>query len=150
MTARVRAMHTDVSNILSRELGAATDFKLAETKPNLDDVNLAGPLNGQLQFIRTADGLSVKGEISAKLELQCHRCLRNFDYSVKARLNGEFADRPAEDQWPIVHNQIDLAPLVRQELILAIPSKQLDRPDCPGIAYNQGEFKNQPRIRKGK
>jgi hypothetical protein len=39
-----------------------------------------------------------------------------------------------------LEDEIDLAPLMEQEIILSLPIKILDRPDCPGIEGVSEEF----------
>jgi uncharacterized protein len=42
------------------------------------------------------------------------------------------------EHFPIVNGQIDLGPMVREEVLLAIPDAPLCRPDCPGLCPSCG------------
>ena len=37
------------------------------------------------------------------------------------------------EAFPIEHGQLDLAPMVREEVLLGVPDAPLCRPDCPGL-----------------
>jgi uncharacterized protein len=127
-------MRLKVSDILARETGSRTSFQIAGERPELDDAKLASDLSGEITLTRTDDGLLVNGSLSTSLELECHRCLRAFAFPTTAKLEGEFTEQPTEDQWPIEEDStIDLGPLVRQELLVTIPIKQLCKPDCLGL-----------------
>jgi uncharacterized protein len=127
-------MHIKVSDILARDVGYRTSFKIAGERPQLQEVALLSDITGELSLTRLQDGLMSSGSFSTSIELECHRCLSAFAYSITAGLGGEFASTPTADQWPIAQDEtVDFAPLVRQELIVSTPLKQLCKPDCGGI-----------------
>ncbi len=127
-------MHIQVSDILARDTGYRTGFKIAGERPVYEDVTLLDDVQGDINLMRTEDGLLSSGAIQTSIELECHRCLSTFAYSIKASLSGEFVAQPTAEQWPIAEDQtIDIAPLIRQELIVSTPIKQLCKADCTGI-----------------
>jgi uncharacterized protein len=47
--------------------------------------------------------------------------------------NGAVGDDEDEDTYPLTGEQLDLAPLVRDALLLSLPLAPLCRPDCAGL-----------------
>lgn len=142
-------MLINVSDILAADVGASKSFQVTGEHPDLDDLNLVRDLAGNVSVTKAEEGVEVGGKLTTALKLDCHRCLRAFEYPATIRFQSEFG---TSGQYPISQNgEIDLAPLVREELIVSLPIKILCRPDCPGISYQDGSnIKNTPRIKKGK
>ena len=65
----------------------------------------------------------------------CRRCLRPFTETLVVEVDERYAEQPAEhdEAFPIEHGQIDLAPMVREHVLLAVDDPRLCRPDCPGL-----------------
>jgi uncharacterized protein len=126
-------MHINVSQILGGGIGEHRRFKISGERPDMADIDLAAELNGWVEIMKTADSLSVQGQVSTVVNQACHRCLANFGQPTSVGFQDDFSHFPGDEAGSITHGQIDLAPLIRQELILAQPMKQLCRPDCPGI-----------------
>jgi uncharacterized protein len=86
------------------------------------------------------EGLLLEGEISTAVRLECHRCLTSYDSEVKTLVRAEFKAQPDEESWPITdEGMIDLAPAIRQEILVALPLSQVCEPDCPGLCPVCGE-----------
>jgi uncharacterized protein len=90
--------------------------------------------------------LLVRGQLYTEIELECHRCLSTFTQAVKISLTQEFAATPGDDQMPLDGDDLDIAPLIEQEIILSLPIKVLDRPDCPGIVEAAGKYTKQEDV----
>lgn len=102
---------------------------------DMADVDLARPAKGKFTILNSSDGtrFHVIGEVSAQVKAQCDRCLKRYERSIGSSLATDFTDQPTEDEWPIVNNSLDLAPLVREEILLHIPIKSICSDDCTGI-----------------
>jgi uncharacterized protein len=138
-------MHIEVSDILAQSIGYRTGFEIAGEHPEIEDVTLLDDINGNVDLTRVENGLLLGGKISTSMELECHRCLRAFAYPLEVKLTGEFAATPEPDQWPIeADGVIDLAPPIRQELIVNIPIKQLCKADCLGLCTVCGQPQDEP------
>lgn len=109
----------------------ACDFKFDK----LEDVDLFSPVLVKLQIYNVSDSevFHVNGQIQAKLNRVCDRCLKAFSQTLKTDLIADFADRPDDEQWPITGNNIDLSGPVREAILLNLPVKSLCRQDCSGI-----------------
>lgn len=134
-------MHIDVRDIIYGPLGTTRSFRLADELPELDGVTLTLPVSGEVMLSSLDPGLAAQGHIDTAIELECHRCLRTFSHPLAIDLYQEYAERPTEDELPIENLAIDLAPAIRQELLLALPIKQLCAEDCAGIAAPSASVK---------
>jgi DUF177 domain-containing protein len=116
------------------------------------DVELAGPLNGELRLQRTNRGVLVSGEASAPVRRVCARCLDPFVEEARVTVSEEYVPvidpetgQPVdalvegEGVQPInEHHEIDLAPVLHDEFALTEPMHPLCRPDCPGLCPECG------------
>ena len=133
-------MHINVRDILAESVGYNRAYKVSGERPDLVEVKLTQDLEGEITISRLEDSLLIRGRLQAEIELECHRCLSTFTRPIKIGFKQEFAGTPGDDQMPIIDEEIDLAPLIEQEIILNLPIKILDRPDCPGIVDAAGEY----------
>jgi uncharacterized protein len=116
------------------------------------DVELAGPINGRLRFQRTNRGILVGGEVEAPVRRTCARCLEAFVEPARVHVSEEFVPSidpetgtaverdELDDAVQLIdeHNEIDLAPVLREEFALTEPMHPLCRPDCPGLCPECG------------
>lgn len=150
-------MRINVAQLLKEQSGNAREYELREDIANLDpDIVPLTVLTGQTQLIRTADGVLVRGTMRTNLELNCSRCLDAFSMPVKFILEEEF--RPTidivsgatlphqvEDERATqidAHHILDLSEVVRQNILLAIPSHPVCRNNCAGLCPECGQNLN--------
>lgn len=140
-------MRLDVSE-LRREAGERKAFSFREP---LEDglppgMSLVGPVEVEGSVLNTGHAYLVEGSARATVEAVCGRCLTPFRLEVVAPILEEFREGtppPAGEEevsedsgvevWFFQGDELDLAEAVRQNLILALPSQPLCRPDCPGL-----------------
>lgn len=143
----------NVAGLLHELPGAERRYRLRDHYVALGPgVELAGPLNGAVRLRRTNRSILVDGEIAASLRRTCSRCTEAFVEEVTAQLEEEFlpsvdlatgapVDDPAAEDVPAritAHHEINLAPVIRDELALTEPLRALCRPDCPGLCPGCG------------
>ena len=126
-------MKINLSDILVQDLGYNRQFNIEGEALELSSVKLTGPVNGEFTVFRNESGLLVSGRVEADIELDCHRCLATFERHIRLGFSQPFSERPGDDDMPIVGGEIDLAPLIEQEIILSLPIKLLCRVDCEGV-----------------
>lgn len=88
-------------------------------------------LDGELE----ATGLDVvlTGSLRVPWEGECRRCLTEVVGTVETPVREVFSTHPVEGEtWPITEDGIDLAAVVRDLSLLALPLVPLCRPDCQG------------------
>ncbi len=131
-------MQVDVSDILGQGEGAQAEFAVSEETPQLENIALATPIQGEVRIMATKQGVLAAGRLETDIRLECSRCLKPFNHQLAFPLNAEFEDHPQEDQFPIdKHGRIDLAEPIRQEIEVHLPITALCQDDCPGIELNQ-------------
>lgn len=82
-----------------------------------------------------AGRIMVSGVVRAAWELECRRCLRPVSVPVAPELTEVFEDSPAEGEtFPLAGETIDLAPMLREAVLLTLPLAPLCGEDCDGPA----------------
>jgi uncharacterized protein len=75
----------------------------------------------------------VQGTVSAPWVGECRRCLGATEGEITAEVHEVFERDPAEGEtFPLVGEQVDLAPMLRETLALALPLAPLCSEDCAG------------------
>jgi uncharacterized protein len=143
----------NVAGLLREPPGAIRDVALRDHYTSLGpDVELAGPLDVDLRLQRTNRGILLRGDVRGSLRRTCARCADPFVEEVAVQVSEEFLPSldpetgavltaPAEDEGALridVHNEIDLDPVLHDELALSEPMHPLCAPDCPGLCAECG------------
>jgi uncharacterized protein len=105
------------------------------------------PLQGQIVFTRTSEGIYVSGALHSTVPANCVRCLE----TTRVALTFEFDDifyypfytAPEGEAAVKESGIIDLAPLVRELSLIAVPMQPLCRPDCQGLCMECGQNLNE-------
>jgi uncharacterized protein len=104
-------------------------------------------LTGSARITRAAQGLLVQVKIQAFVQTECVRCLNDFSQPLEIDFTELYAftsNSVTESGLIFPENgKIDLAPIVREEMLLAIPISPLCRPDCKGLCPVCGENLNE-------
>jgi uncharacterized protein len=85
-----------------------------------------------------------RGRLHGRVRLECRRCLTELDRPVDAEVDVLFSADPETSDTPDVYplpttaTQIDLAPVIREELALAVPAYALCRDECAGLCPRCG------------
>jgi len=87
---------------------------------------LLTPVHYSLDVAPTNEGFTVVGHLSATVELECVASLDPFPYDVQ--IDDFCADIPPSSLDPV-----DLTPLIREDILLALP----DYPRKPGVDFVQ-------------
>jgi len=89
----------------------------------------------ELDAVAEATGadIVVTGTLSFDWEGECRRCLRPVAGRVEADLREVFTPQPVEGEtWPVEGDTIDLGPVLREAVLLALPLVPLCSDDCAG------------------
>jgi uncharacterized protein len=143
----------NVAGLLHEPPGVVRDVRLRDHYTALGpDVELAGPLDADLRLQRTNRGILLGGAVRASLRRTCARCTDPFVEDVAVDVAEEFVPsldpetgavlaEPAEDEAVLridAHHEIDLDPILHDELALSEPMHPLCSPDCPGLCAECG------------
>lgn len=151
-------MKYNVSQLLKEQSGGIRQYSLHEDIRQLDaDITPLSALNGNIQMVRTADGILVRGALHTSVEVVCSRCVEPFSLPVRFVLEEEFhptidivtgASLPVlEEDEPATtidsHHTLDLTEVVRQNILLAIPPYPICRSKCAGLCPQCGQNWNE-------
>lgn len=97
-------------------------------------IEFASPIQYRIEAEMHGDNLFVHGELSARLKLTCSRCLKPFDHEIALPEFVALAPLSGEDSLPQEGDFADLTPLLRDDILLALPTNPLCKPTCRGLA----------------
>lgn len=112
------------------------------------------------RIVRNDDIVRVDGEVSARLTVQCARCLEDFSRDVSGVFSFLVKRMPAgipvpdeageqsDDERELIHVghdtvEFDIFDAVREALILALPMRMLCRENCRGLCVVCGNNLNE-------
>ena len=142
----------------TRELGRrpGTERHVATTVPAPADLGIevlgvpeGSPVELDLRLEAVVEGVLVTGTVRAQLRGECVRCLEPVTDEVSADLCELFVyddeELPAgavgdedEETSRLEGDLLDLEPLLRDAVVLALPFQPLCREDCPGLCVECG------------
>jgi uncharacterized protein len=130
-------LRLNVGFIVAQSAGFSRDFPFDLPQLNIPpDIRLSG-LAGVVRATRTPQGILLQAEFQAPIELECVRCLTNFQQTLKFNFTElyAFSQRYMTDSGLIMPDTgfIDLEPLLREYILLEIPISPLCRQDCKGL-----------------
>ena len=102
------------------------------------------PVELDLRLEAVMEGVLVTGTASAELAGECARCLEPIDDEVDVRFQELFVyddqDYSSEDDEvsKLEDDLLDLEPLLRDAVVLALPFQPLCEDDCPGLCPECG------------
>ena len=142
-----RVLRINVGFLLAQGVGyyRVTEIDLPRVRL-ADDVTLDF-LQGALRLSRNSRGILVQGRLKTHVLTECVRCLTPFYHPVQLLVEELFSIPPYNDTPYAVDEagNLDLAPLLREEAILALPMSALCRPDCAGLCPECGQNLNEGR-----
>lgn len=149
----------NVAQLLKQPSGTRRvyDINTADVSPLDDELKVVAPFRGQVRFTRVGNGILVTGDLGTTVELECSRCLSTFQTTTQFEIEEEFrptldivsgARLPQESDQDLAtlideRHILDLAEVVRQDLLLSLPPSSICRSDCRGLCPNCGQNRNE-------
>ncbi len=109
------------------------------------------PVELDLRLEAVIEGVLLTGTATAALEGECVRCLEPIEDEIHVRLQelyvypeqhdkaAEHDDRELDDETSLLEDDLlDLEPLLRDAVVLALPFQPLCMDDCPGLCTECG------------
>ena len=93
------------------------------------------------RFESVMDGVLVTAEVEVPVSAECGRCLDPLELELVAPIQELYAYEPDpdDDEAPVVSGDtLDLEPVVRDAVMLALPLNPLCDPDCLGLCAGCG------------
>jgi uncharacterized protein len=96
----------------------------------------------QLRLEAVMEGVLATGEASVVLSGECARCLEEFDDSLQVPLQELYvypeSDVGDDEARRLDGELLDLEPLLRDSVVLALPFQPVCAADCPGLCVECG------------
>lgn len=135
----------DVSDLIGRP-GASRPIRCGVAVPGLrgalgwvDDDAL---VQLDLSADSVVDGIAVTGTVSGTMHLSCSRCLVGFDQAFEQVVDETFyygrRESDDDDGYAVEAEHINLEPMVRDVIVLAIPTVPLHDEACRGLCPTCG------------
>jgi uncharacterized protein len=144
MPSSANALRVNIAELM-RHPGAtrAIDVTLEPAELKLDDPRISGLIQVEVTLTSGIDGVTTHGEVRTPWHSECRRCLIDVDGVAVSEIDEVYQLDPLDGEaFPIIDNQVDLAPAVREYLLLDLPVAPLCRPDCAGICPECGADRN--------
>jgi len=105
-----------------------------------------GPVELDLRMEAVVEGVLVSGTVTAPVSGECGRCLEPFTGTISVDVQELFAypdsttddTSDADEVRRLVGDLLDLEPVVRDALVLALPLSPVCRDDCRGLCPTCG------------
>jgi uncharacterized protein len=148
----------NVAALLKSESGAQRTYDVEADITGIEqDLVLTKPLTGKVRLLRTDSGILATGRLHTEACVPCRRCLEPLSVGIDIELEEEFrpsidiftgsaiAPADGEDDSARIDDRhiLDLTEVVRQNLLLAMPTSPLCRPDCRGLCPTCGANLNE-------
>lgn len=92
------------------------------------------PLRAEVELRAISGGVMIDGTVRYESELTCHRCLITWREDGQRRILQLVEPAANEEaEYTLSGDELDLEPLVRDEVTLALPLAPLCREDCAGL-----------------
>jgi len=112
------------------------------------EFRIAGPVTVELSYYRVGTELFFEGGFKAMTVASCARCAeefvtsstRKFRYILVPRALAGIGDGRGDDLEFAVYDgdEVDLTPLVQEQVLLALPTRPLCKEDCRGLCPQCG------------
>ena len=154
----MQSLAFNVAQLLKQPTGATHSYKLDDDITALaQEVEFRSPLQGEVKFTRTTDGVLVTGHLATMASVACRRCSTVFVTPVELDMEEEFRaaydvytgiklpPREDGDEATMINerHELDLSEVMRQDLLLALPPFPLCREDCAGLCPQCGKDLNE-------
>ena len=140
-------LRLNVGFIVAQSAGFNRDFPFDLPQINIPPDLQIGSLSGSIRASRTPQGILLQGGVVSRMTLECVRCLTNFQQSLDINFTElyAFSQRYVTDSGLLMPESgiIDLAPVLREYILLEIPISPLCSVECKGLCLICGNNLNE-------
>lgn len=133
--------------LLEADFGTSRLIELDYPAVQIAEDLVLSSLQGQFTAARTTEGIYLQGELNTAITQECIRCLEEAVLPITITLDELFFYPPwsAPPGESVVGESgfVDLAPLIRELILLETPTKPLCRADCQGLCQQCGANLNE-------
>jgi uncharacterized protein len=138
-----RILRLNVGFMLKEGIGYTREFAFDEPELYVAGDLTLHALQGAVTLTRTPQGLYAQGRLRATLPAECDRCLTPLSQPISSRIAELFIYPPenAPEGAATVGDDfhLDLAPWVREDMLLSLPLQKVCRPECKGLCPACGQ-----------
>ncbi|MGH7148368.1 MAG: YceD family protein [Nitrospiraceae bacterium] len=168
--AAMELLRPQLADITADGLSLVGEAKAEDLGLSEDDAVVLGPLAVSLDLTNVEGLVAVTGVLEGTIVRECVRCLKEYEdplaFSVRAAFIPEPKSTPRhpkrvdsrkayvkvveaeqeeepDDQYQYQGNQLELAPMLREHVILSAPMQPLCGDDCLGLCAQCGKNLNE-------
>lgn len=148
-------MIIELANVGIRPKAIELTLSPDEIELDVDGVTLVGDVKFAGETAKIDDKVHVWGKVTTNAEIACVRCLEPVSQKFEIEFDDIFvdaADEPSDDELVlegedldqsfVIDGKIDLAEVVREQLLLELPEQLVCREDCKGLCPKCGSNRN--------
>ena len=149
------AMIIDLTSVVARTKTIEIAFSSAQIDLDIDGTNLTSDARFSGETERVGEKAHVRGTVVADVKIDCTRCLEPVERHFEISFDDIFVDPAADtseievvlgeeqlDESIAIDGKIDLAEVVREQIILALPDQVFCSEDCKGLCPKCGSNRN--------
>lgn len=144
---RLSRLRFNFGHLLEGDLGGRRDVELDYPEIEIGDDVYLSPLKGTFRATRTSRGIYLNGELNSHIETECTRCLATVSLPITIELDDLYyhpAHTAPPGEFAIDEDRVlDLAPLIRELSLLAIPMQVYCHDACKGMCEQCGANLNE-------
>ena len=144
-------MRIELENLEGGKGDFAHVYKPEDLNPVDERVNLIAPaaINGKVRL--SGDEVFVNGHLDTRARVECDRCLKPVELPVNADFTLEYISGSEYESSEVAElteaemsvsvfdgNGIDVDEIVKEQILLAVPTRMLCREECKGICPQCG------------
>jgi uncharacterized protein len=148
-------MRIELENLEGSKGEFAHVYQPDDLNPVEERVKLSGPatVNGKIRLSRNE--VFVNGHVETRAQVECDRCLKPVELPVSADFELEYITGSEYESSAAVElteaemsvsvfdgEAIDVDEIVKEQILLAVPTRMLCREDCKGICPQCGTDRN--------
>lgn len=139
-------LRLNVGYLFNKPIGTSREIPVNAEQITLEDLEVRD-LESDVRLSRNREGLLLQVNVTAKVAAICSRCIADFFMPVSTEFEElyQFPSRHREETDLVLpeNGYLDLIPLYREYLILALPIKRLCKTDCKGLCVICGANLNE-------
>ncbi|TYQ12992.1 UNVERIFIED_CONTAM: uncharacterized protein Cloal_4036 [Acetivibrio alkalicellulosi] len=136
-------MKIDISSILKID-DALLNIELKEDMKFLDgiseDVEFEQPVSVKGNIVNMGSVLKLTGELEVSYNTKCSRCLNDVNTKLNVQLREDFFEegQNAEGAYTYAGRYVELEKVIKDNIILNLPARQVCRDNCKGLCPGCG------------
>ena len=140
-------LRINIGFLINQNVGSYRDLQFEVPHLNLDGDFAVSDFAAGIRVGRVQQGVLAQAALTGRVDLECVRCLEGYQHIVETEFQELFAfkNKGVTESGLVIpeDGNINLAPLVREYLLLEVPISPLCSPNCKGLCTVCGTNLNQ-------